>query len=232
MNLVFDWAWLPRLAQGLVLTLQLTGLCMAMGAAFGLVLGLVRVYGGGKFSPLYWLASAYVHFFRGTPLLVQLLAIYYGLPTVGLPALSPYLAGLMAMTLNTAAYQAEYFRGAIQAVKAGQMMAARSLGLTRLQAIRYVILPQALRLVIPPWSNELIYMLKYSSIVSLTRLEPGTMDLFGAGRWIQARTFRYFEVYIIVALFYLAVVLILTLLLRWAEERVRIPGLGTPRRGV
>jgi len=230
-NLVFDWAWLPRLSQGLVLTLQLTALCMGLGAVFGALLGLVRVYSGGKFSPLYWLASGYVHFFRGTPLLVQLLTIYFGLPTVGI-ALTPFWAGLVAMTLNTAAYQAEYFRGAIQSVKAGQMMAARSLGMTRVQAIRHVILPQALRLVIPPWSNELIYMLKYSSIVSLTRLDAGTMDLFGAGRWIQSRTFRYFEVYIIVALFYLALVLILTLVLRWVEGRVRIPGLGTPRRSV
>ncbi len=230
MNLVFDPAWLPRLAQGVSLTMQLTAYCMVLGAALGVILGLVRVYGGGRWSPLYWLATAYIHFFRGTPLLVQLLGIYLGLPTVGI-RVGPFLAGLLAMTLNTAAYQAEYFRGAIQSVKAGQMMAARALGMSLGQAIRHVVVPQALRLVIPPWSNELIYMLKYSSIVSLTALRPETMDLFGVARSIAARNFRYFEVYILVALFYLVLVLILTVALRWVERRVRIPGLGSPGRG-
>jgi len=196
-----------------------------------MVLGILRVYGGGRWSPLYWLASAYVHFFRGTPLLVQLLTIYYGLPEVGI-RLGPFQAGLIAMGLNTAAYQAEYFRGAIQSVKAGQMLAARSLGLSRAQAIRHVIVPQALRLVIPPWSNELIYMLKYSSIVSMTALRPETLDLFGVGRQIASRNFRYFEVYIIVALFYLALVLLLTVAVRWVERRVAVPGLGSPGRGI
>ncbi len=231
MNLVFDPAWLPRFGQGLLLTLQLTASCMALGAVGGMVLGLLRVYGGGRWSPLYWLASAYVHFFRGTPLLVQLLTIYYGLPEVGI-RLGPFQAGLIAMGLNTAAYQAEYFRGAIQSVKAGQMLAARSLGLSRAQAIRHVIVPQALRLVIPPWSNELIYMLKYSSIVSMTALRPETLDLFGVGRQIASRNFRYFEVYIIVALFYLALVLLLTVAVRWVERRVAVPGLGSPGRGI
>lgn len=231
MNLVFDPAWLPRFGQGLLLALQLTVYCMALGAALGGVLGLLRVYGGGRWSPLYWLASSYVHFFRGTPLLVQLMTIYLGLPTVGI-TLRPFQAGLIAMALNTAAYQAEYFRGAIQSVKAGQMLAARSLGLSRAQAIRHVIVPQALRLVIPPWSNELIYMLKYSSIVSMTALRPETLDLFGVGRQIASRNFRYFEVYTIVALFYLALVLLLTVALRWVERRVAVPGLGSPGRGV
>lgn len=231
MNLVFDPAWLPRLSQGVGLTMQLTIYCMGLGATLGMLLGLVRVYGGGRWSPLYWLASTYVHFFRGTPLLVQLITIYLGLPTIGI-RLSPFVAGLIAMTLNTAAYQAEYFRGAIQSVKAGQMLAARAIGMSRGQAIRQVILPQALRLIIPPWSNELIYMLKYSSIVSMTALRPETMDLFGVGRSLVSRNFRYFEVYILVALFYLAMVLILTVALRWVERRVRVPGLGTPGRGI
>jgi len=152
---------------------------------------------------------------------VQLLMVYYGLPSWGI-TFSPLLSGILAMGLNTAAYQAEYFRGAIQAIKAGQMMAARSLGMTRGQAIRYVILPQALRLVIHPWSNELIYMLKYSSIVYMITV----LDLMGVARVIAARNFRYFEVFIVVALIYLAVVLIISWLLRLLERRVRVPGLG------
>lgn len=226
MTLAFDWAWLPQLGRGLILTAELTAACMALGAILGIVLALLRVYARGWLWPLYALASAYVHLFRGTPLLVQLMIVHFGLPSVGI-VFTPVLSGLVAMSLNTAAYQAEYFRGAIQSVKAGQMTAARSLGLTRLGAIRHVVLPQALRLVIPPWSNELIYMLKYSSIVYMV----GAADLMGVGRTIAARNFRFLELFLVVALIYLSVVLLLTLALRWVERRVRVPGLGTPGRG-
>lgn len=225
MNLVFSWDWLPRLSQGLLLTLELTAISMALGAIFGILLAILRVYGRGPLSPLYLLASTYVHFFRGTPLLVQVMAIYYGLPTLGV-RFTPFISGLLALTLNTAAYQAEYFRGAIQSVRAGQMHAALALGLTRLQAIRYVILPQALRLVVPPWSNELIYMVKGSAVVYLI----GVLELMGQAKNIAARTFRHFEVYLVVAMFYLALILLFTLVLRWVEKRMRIPGLGVPGR--
>ena len=221
MRLVFKWEWLPQLAHGLTITLEITAICILIGIFLGLILALMRVYGRHIF---YWLASAYVQFFRGTPLLVQLLLVYYGLPNWGI-SLSPFLSGVLALGLNTAAYQAEYFRGAIQAIRAGQMMAARSIGLTLPQAIRYVILPQALRLVIPPWSNELILMLKYSTIVYLITV----MDLMGVGMTIAARNFRYFEIFIIIALFYLALVLIVSGLLRLLERAVRVPGLGAER---
>jgi len=125
--------------------------------------------------------------------------------------------------LNTAAYQAEYFRGAIQAVSGGQMMAARSLGMTMPQAVRHVILPQALRLVLPSWSNEFILMLKYSSIVYTITL----YDVMGIGKRIANRNFKFFEVFVIVALFYLALVFIVSMVLRFIERKVRIPGLGS-----
>lgn len=225
MNLIFSWDWLPKLAQGLLLTLELTGLSMIFGGFLGVLLGGFRIYGRGLGYPFYLLASGYVHFFRGTPLLVQLMALYFGLPNVGVQ-LSRFMAGLLAMTLNTAAYQAEYFRGAIQSVRAGQMQAALALGLSRFQALRFVVLPQALRLVIPPWSNELIYMVKGSAVVYLI----GLLELVGQAKTIAARTFRHFEVYIVVTLFYLALILVLTLVLRWLERRTRIPGLGAPGR--
>ncbi len=223
-SLVFDPAWLPKLGQGLLVTLEITATCIAIGIVLGLLLAIARVYGRG---PIYWLSSLYVQFFRGTPLLVQLLMIYYGLPSWGI-SLSPFVSGVLALGLNTAAYQAEYFRGAIQAIPQGQMLAARSLGMTRGQAIRYVILPQALRLVIPPWSNELILMLKYSSIVYLVTV----VDLMGAAKTIAAKNFRYFEVFILVALIYLAIVFLISWLLRRLEERVRVPGLGIERRSI
>ncbi len=222
MDLVFEWSWLPQLAHGLLITVEITVICIAIGIVLGLLLAMARVYGTR------WLsipASIYIQFFRGTPLLVQLFLVYFGLPTWGitLPAL---VSGVLALGLNTAAYQAEYFRGAIQAVKRGQMMAARSLGMTLPQAIRYVVLPQALRIVIPSWSNELILMLKYSSIVYMVTV----LDLMGEGYRIAAANFKYFEVFIVVALFYLALVFIITQLLRLLERKVRIPGLGAGAR--
>jgi len=216
--MAFDWAWLPLLAHGLILTIEITVTCIAFGFVLGVILALMRIYGGK------WLsipASIYIQIFRGTPLLVQLLMVYYGLPSWGI-SLSAFVSGVLALGLNTAAYQAEYLRGAIQAVKSGQLLAARSMGMTMPQAARYVVLPQAFRIVIPSWSNELILMLKYSSIVFSVTL----LDLMGVGKRIASHNFRYFEVYVVVALFYLALVFIITQLLRLLEKKVHIPGLG------
>lgn len=220
MELEFDLVnWMPQLLQGLLVTIEITALCIAMGIVLGLLLTMARLYGH---RPVYWLATVYINFFRGTPILVQLFIVYYGLPGMGLD-LSPFVAGVLALGLNTSAYQAEYFRGAIQSLPAGQMLAARSIGMSRAVALRWIVLPQALRLVIPPWSNELILMLKYSSIVFFATVT----DLMGAGRIIAGETFRYFEVFIVVALMYLAIVLLLSSGLRWLETRLRVPGLGS-----
>ncbi len=217
-SLKFDPAWLPQLGRGLLTTLEITALCIALGAVLGLTLAVLRVYGRG---PLYWLSSLYVQFFRGTPLLVQLFMVYYGLPSWGI-VLSPFASSVLALGLNTAAYQAEYFRGAIQSIPQGQMLAARALGMSRWLAVRSIILPQALRLVIPPWSNELILMLKYSSIVYFVTL----MDLMGTAKRIAASNFRNVEVFLLVALIYLGLVVAISALLRRLERRVRVPGLG------
>ncbi len=222
MELIFKWEWLPQLGRGLLLTVELTAACISIGAALGLLIAIARLYARG---PIYWLASAYVQFFRGTPLLVQLFMVHFGLAGWGI-RLTPLLSGIIAMGLNTAAYQAEYFRGAIQAVKRGQTMAALSLGMTRGQTIQHVIIPQALRLVLPAWSNELVYMLKYTSIVYLI----GLPDLMGIGRTIASSNFRFFEIYAVVALIYLALVLIITFGLRLVEAAIRVPGLGTARQ--
>ncbi len=218
--MVFKWEWVETLAKGLPLTLQITFTCIAIGIVLGVLLALSRVYGN---RVLRIICSVYIQIFRGTPLLVQLFIVYYGFPNWGIK-LSALASGILALGLNTAAYQAEYFRGAIQAVRGGQMFAARSLGMSLPQAIRYVILPQAFRLVLPSWSNEFILMLKYSSIVYTVTL----LDLMGQGKRLASRNFNYFEVFIIVALFYLAIVFIVSTLLRLLERRVRIPGLGAP----
>lgn len=224
LELVFDWAWLPKLAQGLLVTIELTAMSIAIGAFLGLLLAIGRVYGRGI---IYSLSSVYVQVFRGTPLLVQVMLAFFGLPSLGI-YLSPFACGLLALSMNSSAFQAEYFRGAIQSIKAGQTEAARAIGMTSWQQIRYVVVPQTLRLVLPSWSNEVVYVLKASSIVYLISLP----DLLGMGRTIASKTFRYFEILSIVALMYLALVLIFTFVTRWVEKRLRIPGLGTGTSGL
>ncbi len=207
----------PRLLQGTATTFQLTVLAIGLGLAGGVLLALGRVYGN---KPIYWLSTAYVQFVRGTPVLVQLFLIYYGLPVFEI-RLDSLTAAIIGLGLNSAAYQAEYFRGAIQSISRGQMLAARAIGMTNLQAIRYVILPQALRIVIPPWSNELIYTLKYSSVAFII----GAPELMATGQIIASRNFRYFEVFLIVAFIYLVCVLVISKLLDIAEQKLKIPGL-------
>ncbi len=159
---------------------------------------------------------------RGTPLLVQLFILYYGLPSVGIN-LNPVVAAITGFTLNSAAYQAEYLRGSIQSISSGQMIAARSLGMAKLRSIKNIILPQALRNTIPAWSNELIYLLKYSSLAYLI-LVP---ELTAQGKFIAADTFRYLEIFSMIAIIYLILTIILTEILDRFEQKIRIPGLGT-----
>jgi len=213
---------LPRLMAATGTTIQLTAGAIALGLALGILLALGRVYG---VRPIRWLTNLYVQFFRGTPLLVQLLIVYYGLPpylsSIGI-RLSPLVAAVIGLGLNSAAYQAEYFRGAIQAVRSGQMMAARSVGMSRPKAILYVILPQAFRLVIPSWSNELIYSIKYSSLAYFITLP----ELTFVGKKVALHTARTFEAYLVVAAIYLVIVIIVSRLLTMLENRTRVPGLG------
>ncbi len=216
----FEWSWFPKLAEGLPLTLVITFSCIGIGIVLGVLLSLGRVYGP---RILRGFCVVYIQFFRGTPLLVQLFIVYYGFPTWGI-TLTALQSGILALGLNTAAYQAEYFRGAIQAVRGGQMLAARSMGMSLAQAIRYAILPQAFRLVLPAWSNEFILMLKYSSIVFTVTL----LDLMGKAKRLASRDSRSFEIFMVVALFYLVLVFVVSTLLRLLEKRVRIPGLGAP----
>lgn len=207
----------PRLLAGLGTTFQLTIFAIGLGLMGGVLLALGRVYGN---KPIYWVSTAYVQFVRGTPVLVQLFLIYYGLPVFEI-RLDSLTAAILGLGLNSAAYQAEYFRGAIQSISRGQTLAARAIGMTNLQAIRYVVLPQALRIVIPPWSNELIYTLKYSSVAFII----GAPELMATGQIIASRNFRYFEVFLIIAFIYLVCVLVISKLLDIAEHKLKIPGL-------
>lgn len=211
--------FLPDLLKGAGITLLLTAQGLIAGFVLGLLATLARTY-GSKF----WrgLAVGYIELFRGTPLLVQLFLIYYGLPGLGI-TLSRELSAFLALGLNSGAYQAEYLRGSILAIGDSQMMAGRSIGLSRWQTIRYVILPQALRLAIPAWSNEPVSLLKSTAVVFLIAVP----ELMAKAKAIAARTYDPIGSYLAVALIYLAIVYILDAFLRWLERVSRIPGFET-----
>ena len=212
---------IPALLNGTVVTLQYALLALLLGALIGLPLALIRVYGGRFLGRV---ASIYGNIFRGTPLMIQLFMVYYGLPQLGV-TFPQWIAALLTLGLNSSAYQAEYFRGALQSIGSGQMTAARAIGMTQSKAIRYIILPQALRLALPAWSNEAVSMIKYTAVIFLIAVP----DLMGQAKIIASQFFAPIETYLIVAAFYLILVLIITQLLRAVERKFQTPGLGLER---
>jgi polar amino acid transport system permease protein len=209
---------LPSLLDGLYITLILTFISLLAGLLLGIGLALGRVYGGKIVSGI---CIAYIEIIRGTPLLVQLFIIYFGLPSVGV-ILEPIHAALFGLSINSGAYQAEYLRGSIQSIPSGQMIAARTVGMNRLQSIKNVILPQALRISIPAWSNELIYLLKYTSIVYIIQVR----ELTAEGKFIAAETFKFIEIFAIIAIIYLLFTVLFTAIIDKFEKKLRIPGIG------
>lgn len=203
------------LLQGTVITLELTAGAVAMGIVIGLFMALMRLSDNRLFRGI---AIAYIDFFRGTPLLVQILMVYFAVPQLlgfQTPDNYQFIAGILAMGLNSGAYIAEIFRSGIQSIDRGQSEAARSLGMTQFQAMRYVILPQAFKRVIPPLGNEFIALLKDSSLVAIIALE----DLMYTGKIIVGRTYQPFVIYLEVALFYLVMTLILSRFVNYTERR-------------
>ncbi len=216
-DLAFMWKIFPELMQGLGVTLQLTAMALVAGLIVAIPVALARTHTRG---PLNWLATAYVEIFRGTPLLVQLFLIHYGLPQMGI-VFDRFFSAWLALFLNSGAYQSEYIRGAIKSVSEGQLVAARSLGMKPVLAFRWVVMPQALRLALPAWSNEVAYMVKYVSVVYMIAVA----ELFTRGQMIISRTFKYGPTLIEVAIIYIIVVNIVTKGMDYVERRFRIPGL-------
>ncbi|MCO4054018.1 MAG: ABC transporter permease subunit [Bosea sp.] len=209
------------MATGLGITLQLVAISVSLGFVIGLGLALARLY-GPRWSGA--LVGGYTTFFRGTPLLCQLFLVYYGLgqlrpfwQDVGLWWFfrEPYYCALFTFTINTAAYQAEVLRGAIQSIGKGQFEGAAALGLHRWATLRHVVLPQAMIVALRPLGNELIVMIKSSSVASLVTL----FDLMGATRLAFARSFD-LSIYLYAALLYLAMVEIIRRLWDVMERRL------------
>ncbi|MFY8039046.1 MAG: ABC transporter permease [Bosea sp. (in: a-proteobacteria)] len=210
-----------RMAAGLGITLQLVVISVSLGCVAGLGLALVRLY-GPRWAGL--AVGGYTTFFRGTPLLCQLFLVYYGLgqlrpfwQDVGLWWFfrEPFYCALFTFTINTAAYQAEVFRGAIQSIGRGQFEGALALGLHRWATLRHVILPQAMIVALRPLGNELIVMIKSSSVASLVTL----FDLMGATRLAFSRSFD-LSIYLYAAILYLAMVEIIRRLWDVMEKRL------------
>ncbi|MGB7087230.1 MAG: amino acid ABC transporter permease [Phormidesmis sp.] len=200
-SLGFVIAALPALLKGAIITLQLTAAAVALGSIGGVALGIARL---SKIWLLRLAARVYIDFFRGTPLLVQLFMIYFGVPplvrSIGIDfTFNQWTAAIVGLSLNSAAYLAEIVRAGIQSVEVGQKEASESLGLGPTQTMRYVVFPQALRRMVPPLGNEFITLLKDTSLVAII----GYQELFRQGQLIVARNFRAFEIWFTVALIYL-----------------------------
>lgn len=206
----------PFLLRGLINTLRIGLLSFAMGFGLGIVTGVLRV---SKSKAASAVAATYVEVIRGTPLLVQLLFAYFGLPFIGI-RLPPSIVSVLVIGLNSGAYQAEIVRSGIQSIPQEQLDVARSLGMRESQVMRYVVLPQALRNIIPALVNEFVALIKESSLASVI----GEIELTRCGEYIISRTFRPFEVFFLVALFYFTVCYALSRLSGLLEKRVRIPG--------
>jgi len=208
----------PPVLEGALVTLKLIALSIPLGLISGILIAVGRVYGNKLISSF---CTIYTLFFRGTPLLVQLFILYFGFPSIGI-FFSPFTAAVIGFILCSGAYHSEYIRGAIQSIKEGQMMAAEALGMTRAHAILYIILPQALRRAIPGCSNEIIYLIKYSSLAFMVTC----VELTGAGKIIASRYFAYTEVFLVVGAIYLLMVSVVTKALNMLEKKLEIPGLG------
>ncbi|MBQ9572223.1 MAG: amino acid ABC transporter permease [Acidaminococcaceae bacterium] len=186
----------PLLIAGACITVEITALTVFFGMIIGICVSLIRM---SDFKILRWLGNVYVDFIRGTPLLIQIFLVYFALPSIIGHRVDAYFAAISACSINSGAYMAEVFRGGIQSIDIGQMEAGRSLGMTWWQTMRYIILPQAFKRIIPPLGNEFIAMLKDSSLVSVIGFE----ELTRRGQLIIARTYASFEIWMAVAIIYL-----------------------------
>jgi len=210
-DIIMEYA--PFLLKGTLLTIGLSLAGIAIGTILGLFIGL------GKMVRNKWIAMPfnwYITFFRGTPLFVQILLIHFGVVPAFLGKTHAITAAIIALSLNAAAYIAEIFRAGIQSIDKGQMEAARTLGMTHVQAMRYVILPQAVKRMIPPLGNEFVVLIKESSLAAII----AAPEIMYWGRAMAGQYYRVWEPYLAAALIYLVLTLSLSYLLNRLEKRL------------
>ncbi|MEM6383142.1 MAG: amino acid ABC transporter permease [Pseudomonadota bacterium] len=203
---------MPLLAEGAIVTIQVSVLSAIFGLALGIALGLASL---SRSKPLKWLVAAYVDFIRGTPLLIQIFLVFFALPVIGI-RFDEFWAGVVALSLNAGAFVSEVVRGGVGAIEKGQSEAARSIGMRNRQILIHILLPQAYRQMIPPLTNELISLVKNSSLLSVISV----YELTRAGQAIISLHFVPFEIYMLLALYYYLLLKVLSVLSKKLEQRL------------
>ncbi len=201
----------PIFLEGLKITLYLSAASLVMAFVIGLFFAILKI---SSIKPLQWIADAYIWLIRGTPLIVQIFVLYYGITEIIL--IDAFWAGAIGLAIHSGAYIAEIIRGSIQSIAKGQMEAGRSLGMTKLQTMRRIILPQAFRRAIPSLGNQFIIGIKDSSLVSFI----GAQELFGVSSSLGSNSFDFLTFYSIAAIYYLVIVLVLSVVVNRIEKRL------------
>ena len=214
--LTIDWdiiaKSIPLLAEGIVVTLQVSAIAAVLGLLLGVICGLGAL---SRSRPVRWIVTAYVDFIRGTPLLIQIFLVFFALPMVGI-RFDEFWAGVIALSLNAAAFVAEVVRGGVGSIEKGQIEAAKAIGMRHSQILVFILLPQAYRQMVPPLTNELISLVKNSSLLSVISV----YELTRAGQAIISVHFVPFEIYTLLALYYYALIKALSWLSIQLERRL------------
>jgi polar amino acid transport system permease protein len=209
---------IPALNRGLIMSVKLIIPSGLIGLMLGIIIGTLRTFGQPAVRKA---ANGYAVIFRGTPLVVQLFLLYFGLPNLGI-YLDAYTAAVIGFILCSGAYHSEYIRGSLLSIKKGQFLAAQSMGFSTFNAMSHIIIPQAVRRALPGCGNEIIYLIKYSSLAYIITC----IELTGEGKIIATRTFRYTEVFLVIGFYYLVLVTMATFALQKLEKKLTIPGFG------
>ena len=209
---------IPALNRGLVMSIKLIIPSGLIGLMLGIVIGTLRTFGHAAVRKS---ANAYAAVFRGTPLVVQLFLLYFGLPNIGI-YLDAYTAAVVGFILCSSAYHSEYIRGSLLSIKKGQFLAAQSMGFSTFKTMCNIIIPQAVRRALPGCGNEIIYLIKYSSLAYIITC----IELTGEGKIIATRTFRFTEVFLVIGFYYLVLVTMASFGLQRLEKKLKIPGFG------
>ncbi len=199
--------------NAMLLTLEITAIAILIGTVLGIIFALMKI---SRSKVLQTIANLYITLIRGTPLIVQIMFLYFGITSIII--LSNFWAGVIALGIHNGAYIAEIFRGAIQGIDRGQQEASLAVGMNRRQAMRRIVFPQALRRAIPPLGNQFIITLKDSSLVYVI----GVSELFGLANREAASSFKQFETFLVVGFYYLILVMIFTSLLKWYENKLNV----------
>ena len=217
-QVILYWDIFKYLLPAVPRTILITIASFALAMILGLIFGILRI---STYRPVRFLAGAYIDIIRGVPLLVQIFFIYFGLGSI--LNFDRFFAGVLAVGICYSAYLAEIFRSGIEAIDYGQYEAAMSLGMTRFQTLRHVIIPQSIRIVIPPVANQFIASLKDSSLVSII----GLRELTRAGREYYSQNFTDFQTWLLVGLIYLIMTISLTRVVKWLEKYFAVKGFGS-----